>query len=366
MDYNFYFKFGPLNPDFEALSFSPGLIGEIKILTQNIVGEITQDEINAAVAAYVEDHPGSLQGLSDDIKQGILNCFQHVAWRDDEGPIYYQALYDALYPPVSLASIDAVFTQGAAVIYDTDTLESLRQYLVVTATYTDSTTADVTDACTLTGTLTAGTSTITATYGGKTDTFTVTVTHDSRVMLYHWDFTQGLTDSIQSAAATLGRKVGAYPTQDAFGVHITTSTGYIDLGQIYQPGLTVEIDFGEMDLKQTGNARLLMIGTPASSGLQTGFIYRSTQVWSWYANGSWCTSSGKTDGNMFSEKTLKAVFGLDGKMTVYCGDELVGTSSRAFVTGDGTMQICAQSGTGGYNSFYDMTVKEVRIYTEGE
>lgn len=75
----------------------------------------------------------------------------------------------------SVASISAVFTQGSATIYTTDTLDTLKQYLTVTATYSDSTTATVTD-YTLSGTLTEGTSTITVSYGGKTDTFSVTVT----------------------------------------------------------------------------------------------------------------------------------------------------------------------------------------------
>lgn len=78
-------------------------------------------------------------------------------------------------PTPTLSSITAVFNQGSATIYDTDTLDSLKQYLTVTATYDDSSTATVT-AYTLSGTLTVGTSTITVTYQGKTDTFNVTVT----------------------------------------------------------------------------------------------------------------------------------------------------------------------------------------------
>lgn len=66
-------------------------------------------------------------------------------------------------------------TELGSIIYDTDNLDIIRQYLVVTAVYSDSTTDVVTD-YTLSGTLSVGTSTITASYGGKTDTFSVTVT----------------------------------------------------------------------------------------------------------------------------------------------------------------------------------------------
>lgn len=117
---------------------------------------------------------GSGSGLTEDIKTALLACFEKVAWIDEDGQDYYDALYSALYPPADLVSISAVFTQGSAVIYDTDSLDTLRQYLVVTAHMSDSSTQTVTDYV-LSGTLSVGTSTITVTYGGKTATFNVTV-----------------------------------------------------------------------------------------------------------------------------------------------------------------------------------------------
>lgn len=40
-------------------------------------------------------------GLTDDVKTALLNCFQHVAWIDNQGQTYYNALYNALYPDQS-------------------------------------------------------------------------------------------------------------------------------------------------------------------------------------------------------------------------------------------------------------------------
>ena len=80
---------------------------------------------------------------------------------------------------VTLSSISAVYTQSGTV-YDTDSLDSLKADLVVTATWSDSSTTTVDSAdYTLSGTLTVGTSTITVSYEGKTATFTVTVTQHS-------------------------------------------------------------------------------------------------------------------------------------------------------------------------------------------
>ena len=80
-----------------------------------------------------------------------------------------------------LSYISAVYTQSGTV-YDTDTLDSLKSDLVVTAHYSDSTTSTVASAdYTLSGTLAVGTSTVTVTYEGMTATFNVTVTEDNRV-----------------------------------------------------------------------------------------------------------------------------------------------------------------------------------------
>lgn len=139
--------------------------------------QVTALTLSARIDALEED-VAELQsgtGLTEDIKQALLDCFEHVAWIDANGQTYYDALEEALYPPANLVSISCVYTQSGTV-YDTDTLDSLKSDLVVTAHYDNNTTQTVTS-YTLSGTLTEGTSTITVSYGGKTTTFTVAVTH---------------------------------------------------------------------------------------------------------------------------------------------------------------------------------------------
>lgn len=135
-----------------------------------------EEQIQDAVDAWLDEHggDGSGSGLSDDAKTAILNCFSNVAWANQNGQTYYNALQSALYPPSNLISISAVFVQGQHIVTESDTLDSLRQYLTVTARYSDSSTQTVSD-YTLSGTLREGTSTITVAYGGKTTTFTCTV-----------------------------------------------------------------------------------------------------------------------------------------------------------------------------------------------
>lgn len=88
------------------------------------------------------------------------------------------ATCSVLASEATISSISAVFNQGAAVVYDNDELDTLKQYLTVTAVWSDSSTETLADEdYTLTGTLTAGTCTVTVNYAGKTTSFTVTVTH---------------------------------------------------------------------------------------------------------------------------------------------------------------------------------------------
>lgn len=117
---------------------------------------------------------GGGSGLTEDVKQAFLKAFNHVAWVDENGQDYVDELEAAFYPSSGLVGIAALYTQSGPV-YDTDSLDSLKSDLVVTATYANGDVRTVTDYV-LSGTLTEGTSTITVSFGGKTTTFTVTVT----------------------------------------------------------------------------------------------------------------------------------------------------------------------------------------------
>lgn len=116
---------------------------------------------------------------------------------------------------VTLVSISAVYTQGGTV-YDTDTLDSLKTDLVVTAHYDNSTTATVASTdYTLSGTLAEGTSTITVSYGGKTTTFNVTVTeaptYVTNGLFAFWDAIDNqATGNHDSSALTWVDKINSY------------------------------------------------------------------------------------------------------------------------------------------------------------
>ena len=153
-------------------------ISKIKDKDTDIVYDI-EDTVARSDIADLKSAIQQSSGLTADVKQALMDFANAVAFKSNVplGQTYIDALEDALYPPVDLVSISAVYTQSGTV-YDTDSLDVLKPDLVVTAHYSDSTTGVVTNYA-LSGTLAVGTSTITVTYGGKTTTFTVEVTYDS-------------------------------------------------------------------------------------------------------------------------------------------------------------------------------------------
>ena len=147
--------------------------------------------ITEAVNAWMDAHAGEMGGgISEAIKNALLQLAEHVAYIDEHGQDYYDDLEAALNYVKELTAISAQFSQGEAVIYDTDTLDTLRRYLAVVAQYNDSTSELVTN-YTLSGVLESGTSSITAAYEGKTDTFDVAVTARHTLSSITAVYTQG-------------------------------------------------------------------------------------------------------------------------------------------------------------------------------
>ena len=106
-------------------------------------------------------------------------------------------------PPPALVSIKATFNQGGAVVVGTDNIDSLKQYLTVEATYSDSTTRVLAaNEYTLSGTLAYPSATVTVDFQGETDTFTVAVAYDAQVEYLQSTGTQYIIPNVTCANGT--------------------------------------------------------------------------------------------------------------------------------------------------------------------
>lgn len=322
-------------------------------------------------------------GLTEDVKVALLACFEKVAWIDEDGQDYYDALYNALYPPADLVSISAVFTQGSAVIYNTDSLDTLKQYLVVTAHMSDSSTQTVTG-YTLSGTLTAGTSIITVSYGGKTTTFNVTVTDATQGALYYWDLTESLTDKVQGVTLqtpTYYVPNSGYvaPAIGSNGAEFLASTAggtpyALQATNVLAADRTIVIDLYSCDINNssTRNHRIFTTIVTSSYGSDTGLMYRGgSSAWGFYnrSSSAWQMPTGEwvTDTDYFSGKQIKCYIDTDKYWNIYVDDVFLFKTSNV-VNSDGTLSL----GTGLLNSNSTpttanavMTISSVKIY-EGQ
>lgn len=101
-----------------------------------------------------------------------------------------------------LTSIEATYTQSGAV-YENDTLDSLREDLVVVAYYDDSSTREI-QLYTLSGTLEVGTSAILVEFGGKTDTFNVSVDYGVPEGYTRYDYVKNNSTNTSNVAVFTG------------------------------------------------------------------------------------------------------------------------------------------------------------------
>lgn len=261
----------------------------------------------------------------------------------------------------TLTGISAVYTQSGTV-YDTDTLDSLKSDLVVTASYDDSTTQTVTG-YTLSGTLTEGTSTITVTFGGCTDTFDVTVTADTLTLIASWDFTDSLVDSVGSVTAvTTG-------TQGSTGLVFGEANKYLELPSVYARGRTYEIDVLSIAKAYPGNnARLFAVDGDANTGSGGAcyIISGNKQGGDLFYIGGWESSNiivpvaDDANGSFYNGRTVGFYVDDAGYCSVYVDGVYIGKSSSVIAASFNGKNVYI--GGSSADSMYNATFTGYRIY----
>lgn len=295
----------------------------------------------------------------------------------------------------TLQSISAVFNQGSAVIYTDSSLNDLKPYLTVTARYSDSTTQSVTN-YTLSGTLTEGTSTITASYGGKSATFNVTVTKTSgRTYYANYDFTESLNDKSGhgEVALSYGTEATSNAQRTSAGLVFSQPAQIAYFGEIDPIGKTFEFTISNFDFRGStdNHIRLLMCSNgihgmgPLIYRKDTG--YNAYSFWksdlasidkAWgYIPWAGLQGSGTSVINSLSGKTVKIVFENSHTVALYLNDVLKSRMTDLYYN---TAEGATPSGASRYNksiSFggttdtpsvsegdqcYNLTLQDFKIY----
>ena len=188
---------------------------------------------------------------------------------------------------------------------------------------------------------------------------TAAAASDERTLLYSWDFTDAMTDSVESVAATLGGSAA----QSASGVTLTTANDYVKIpGILSSLGRTIELDVTEYDRQGTAHGRLLTWRSSSTGQFDRGFIFRSTGVWAIYDPATW-TDGTETDAGAFDGQTVVLKCQSDGSVSVYCGETLIVSGTMTLGSAESSadnVALCIGSANG--NSAYNLTVTALRVY----
>jgi len=198
---------------------------------QNI--QPSQEDIQDAVDAWLDDHAESIDGLSFDSKNALLELLRNVAYTVPNGEQLYTTLENALTQGIVVTEISAVFNPPHDV-YNLYSLDYIKQWITVTAVYSNGNTEIVDQSLyTLTGVMTVGSQVMSISYMDKTTTITVNVVGSQRVITGYnannnntlikedWPFILGGGSSSYSFDTT--KKVIAFETG-------FTATGVITVG----------------------------------------------------------------------------------------------------------------------------------------
>lgn len=238
----------------------------------------------------------TLSSIPAEVKQAMDTLFSKIAVKDDDTYLEEYGIIHEWANAVEVASLSAVFTPGNYPFITTDSLDRLKRFLVVTATYSD-TTSEVVDDYELSGTLIAGESTITVAYGGKSATFTVTV-------LDGVDVTPNLANGTPGRAST---QYTYDAENDTLRVYTSTSADYhavkypltMESGYDYYGFAYADITSGKGKFYYTTASDATISGSSPATLSSSGELYKITAYNSTIAKVSFiCAWTTKETGNV--------------------------------------------------------------------
>ena len=341
--------------DTKLLEFS-GLNNRVTDL-ENITGELKGDlsQLSEEIANIKQDGTGNSGGISTNAKRSILYMFSKVAHFNEDISEYYETLanefglYNIKYDLTNVSSSNVnldIEANGTFTTIITPKNGYILDSIVVTMGG-----ADITETV----------------YNIETSIITIEqVTGDVMItakavqesMLYNWDFTQSLVDTVEGKEAKAASPTTS-PIIDENGMTFG-SRNRVKILNIMAYSRTYEIDFSNTDY-QNGEVNAILCGFAIETGgsPQSCIAYRKTGYWYFHdASASvWGEGGTHSDANLISGKTLKITIDSDGIMSAYVDNELIGKSASAIDPSRTLFIFGSQS-----NGYYNMTVTGMRVY----
>lgn len=230
-------------PAIDSTLTQPGQAADAKTVG-DALSTISEELANLQTSGLTTERVNALDGL-----------FKIVAYTADPASAYsaFKVAFglDGGGTGVTLSSISATYSGGDVAV---GTALSALTGIVVTATYSDGSTATVTG-YTLSGEIAEGSNTITVTYQGKTATFIVTGTEVTHV----YTVTNHLTNVTNSNSATTasGYYSATLSAEDGYNINVTITMGGVDItADVYTEDGTILIAEVTGDIVITATAEL--------------------------------------------------------------------------------------------------------------
>lgn len=278
-----------------SIKFNAAYTDTTKFICFKVVGsrQVADPEVtDIRVGADGTIYPTAGDAVREQI-QALAGQLTGGGWTENQKALLIQILRSALYDTDQSGSIDeleqsfnkpvaaitATLNLGSNHIYSDDSLDVLRQYLTVIATFDDATTEAVTT-YQLSGTLTVGTSVITVLYGGKTTTVNVPV--DAPVVKY--SITNNLTNVVNSNSATEIADGNTYTAEltgagDSYEItSVTVTLGGNDVTATAWDAQTGTVTIADVNGAIVITASAVRSYQPVSNGLLYNFDFRSTEM----------------------------------------------------------------------------------------
>lgn len=342
-----------------------------KLDKSSVDSELSQNSENPIQNKAVTNAINNLSNIVDenlfssDAKHAIINCLSHVIW-DVENPNYYIKILKTAFE-IKPLSINAVYTQTKAIGVDTP-INDLKTNLVVTCIYTDNTTLTLGNKdYNLSGILSVGTSVITVEAENLTTTFSVEVSQNN--IIYDWDFTKSMTDSIGNITANTN-----YATINQDGLLINQDNTYVELLGVFDKDRTYEIDIVSIN-RQIPNeyGRIWIVDSDNYTSLGgSGYILTGERKGGdlFYINGGWeesnniVSDANNPDGSYYNNSTIGFYVDNDGYVSVYKNGALLGKSSKVMPNETGSNLYIGSSGDSSrLDTLRDIVISGYRVYS---
>ena len=304
--------------------------GAIKEIKDNSNGNLTDEQIETAITAYLGKHPIT-GGLTSSQLSALNNMFKVCAYTKQD----ISTEYDAFKTAFGISSGDTPITKQYTITNNLSNCKNSNSNTSIkeNTSYVATITADsgyiinqitvMMDGKDITDTAVAdSTIHITSVTGNIIITVTTTGSEPQPSLLYNWDLTNSLTDTVSNKEARLvGTTSEGTISSDGLTLGTANSVGLVVDCDIV--GKKIEFDLGDCPALSSTTRAILFGGSNAST-LSTGLLYRNG-YWTPYNATGWGDATTYSDSQMFNNSTVTVEIDSNYNAVFKFNDEIITT-----------------------------------------